>query len=190
MSVRGLLVDLDGTLVDTSEANYAAYAAALYAFGVSIDWEWWTSKAFGRNWRDFLPDVLSGHPDIQPEAVASRKATIYPQHLSLSKLNQGLVDLIATLKPTARTALVTTASRASVSAIQQYHKLEHLFDTVVTGDDVRRHKPSPEGYDIAASRLGLTAAECLVIEDSAVGIAAAQAFGSSYLVVLHGPGTA
>lgn len=190
MTIRGLLVDLDGTLVDTSGANYAAYAAALSSFGIAIDEAWWASRAFGRNWRDFLPELLADHPEVEPRAIAERKAAIYAEHLSASRLNHALAQLIAGVGPDIRTALVTTASRAGVSAVLDHHGVAGLFDAVVTGDDVREHKPSPEAYILAAHRLGLSPDACLAIEDSPVGIAAARASGAQCLVVRHDGGVA
>lgn len=72
---------------------------------------------------------------------------------------------------------MTTASGASVRAILERHRLSPLFDAVVTGDEVQRHKPDPEAYLLAAASLSLAPAECLAFEDSAVGIAAAVAAG-------------
>jgi HAD superfamily hydrolase (TIGR01509 family) len=55
------------------------------------------------------------------------------------------------------------------------------FDLVITGDDVQKHKPDPEAYRLAATRLGLTPEQCLVFEDSDIGMAAGLAFGAQVL---------
>lgn len=181
--VKGLLVDLDGTLVDTSDANFAAYEAALAQFGVILTREWWAAHGFGRSWRQFLPDLLRGRDDVDPRAVADAKSRLYPEFLHRSRRNTALVSLIESLRPRVRTALVTTASKAGTDAVIDRHGLRTLFDTIVTGDDVTAHKPSPDAFAEAARRLDLGAADCLVIEDSAIGIAAARAFGAPCLVV-------
>jgi beta-phosphoglucomutase len=180
--VKALLVDLDGTLVDTAEANFAAYRAALEPCGVALTREWWLANGFGRNWRQFLPELL-GESGAAAQDVAARKAALYPDYLPQTLLNQPLVKLIEWLKPAARTALVTAASRSATDLLLDFHDLRRLFDEVVTGDDVAEHKPSPLAFEAAAQRLGVTCAECLVIEDSDVGIAAAAAFGAPCLVV-------
>jgi HAD superfamily hydrolase (TIGR01509 family) len=182
-AIRGLLVDLDGTLVDTSAANFAAYRAALAEEGVELSRDWWDAHAFGRNWRQFLPQVLDGRDTADLQAIAEAKARLYPQFLDQSRVNGSLVLLIAAMRSNVRTALVTTASGSNVDAVLRFHGLHDLFDTIVTGDDVAAHKPAPDAFAEAARRLDLRADECLVIEDSKVGVAAAQAFGAACLKV-------
>lgn len=181
--LKALLVDLDGTLVDTSDANFAAYQAALAKAGVAITREWWDANGFGRSWRQFLPELLAGRPDVDPRSVADEKARIYPDFLDKVRVNASLVSLLEKLRPKVRAALVTTASRAGADAVLDRHGLRCLFDTIVTGDDVTAHKPSPEAFAEAARRLEVTPEDCLIVEDSSIGVAAARAFGASFLLV-------
>jgi HAD superfamily hydrolase (TIGR01509 family) len=174
--IRGLLVDLDGTLVDTGNANFAAH-------GAELSREWWDAHAFGRSWRQFLPLLLDGRSVDELRTVAEAKARLYPQFLGQSRVNRSLVLLIEAMCAKVRTALVTTASASNVETVLAFHQLGRLFDTIVTGDDVAAHKPAPDAFAEAARRLGLSAGECLVIEDSAIGIAAAEAFGAPCLRV-------
>ena len=184
---RALLVDLDGTLVDTSEANYLAYAEALAPFGVEVERERWKEATAGRNWRQFLPALLADVPGAKPQAVAARKAQIYPLKLVHSVVNQELAELIARRGPGCGSALVTTASAANAAAVLRHHGLERLFDLVVTGADVVRHKPFPDAYRLAAERLAVLPGECLVFEDSDVGVAAAAACGARCVRVSFAP---
>jgi beta-phosphoglucomutase len=183
-SLRGLLVDMDGTLVDTAEANYKAYAEALSTVGVSVDRETFDQVAAGRNWRQFLPALLKPSASgVDPAAVAAHKAARYPSMMRWTRVNKALVSLVSACRLEWRTALVTTASSANVAAVLRHHQLEYLFDLVVTGSDVRQHKPHPEAYQLAAERLGLKPQDCLVIEDSPVGVASAKAFGANVLQI-------
>lgn len=178
---RALLVDLDGTLVDTRVANYLAYAEALALRGVALDRKRWDEACEGRHWRQFLPEFLRSVPDVEPEQVAAHKARLYPAKLAHSVVNQALVRLIHGGRERSRTALVTTASAGNARAVLRHHRLEELFDLVVTGDDVERHKPFPDAYRLAAERLGVAPDECLAFEDSDIGMAAAAAFGAPCL---------
>ncbi len=178
---KALLVDLDGTLVDTRTAKYLAYAEALAAVGVAVDRDRWDWAAEGRNWRQFLPELLREVPHVDPEQVAAHKARLYPSKLAHSVVNHALVTLVRSGRESARTALVTTASTANARAVLRHHRLEGLFDLVVTGDDVERHKPFPDAYRFAAQRLDVAPGECFVFEDSDIGMAAAAAFGAPCL---------
>ena len=181
---EAVLVDLDGTLVDTSVVNYQAYAAALAEIGVRIEREAFDKVAQGRNWKQFLPAILADAGIAsEPADIARRKSQIYAGLIGAARPNQALVDLLDMLKPFCRTALVTTASATNAAAVLSAHNLQRLFDVVVTGDDVRNHKPDPEAYALAARQLGVPPEACLVIEDSDIGVASARAFGSAVLKV-------
>ena len=183
-ALAALLVDMDGTLVDTSAANHAAYAAAMQEVGVSVTRDAFDRVAQGRNWRQFLPALLTqAGCGADPAGIAARKAELYPGLLRHTTLNAGLVRLLQGARPALRTALVTTASRRNVQAILDHHGLRPLFDAVVTGDDVERHKPAPDAYQLAADRLGVAAGDCLVIEDSDIGVRSGAAFGAPVLRV-------
>jgi HAD superfamily hydrolase (TIGR01509 family) len=177
-----LLVDLDGTLVDTGEANFQAYAAALREAGVEIGRRRFDELSQGRNWRNFLPLMLAG-AEASPEAVAARKAALYGDFLHLTVLNSGVARLLELCRAQWRCALVTTASRRNAEAILHYHNIEHLFDCIVTGDDVARHKPDPEAYRLAAEWLGAEPQRCVAIEDTDIGAASASAFGAAVIRV-------
>lgn len=177
-TIAGLLVDMDGTLVDTAAANYEAYAEALAEAGVKTSRTEFDGVATGKNWRQFLPALLAEVTAADPAIVAARKAEIYPAKLGLTRVNEALVSLIRSGRPQWRTALVTTASAANVAAILGYHRLDTLFDTIVTGTDVNCHKPDPEAYCVAAARLAIQPDECLVVEDSDIGVQSAERFGA------------
>lgn len=181
---RALLVDLDGTLADTATANYSAYAAALAEYGITVSRVRFDAIAFGRNWRQFLPVLIAeARTSADPAIIARRKAEIYSASLDQVAVNVALVRLISAHRLFCRTALVTTASSINAHAVLDRHGLRALFDAVITGDEVTRHKPDPEAYWLAADRLEVTPEDCLVIEDSDIGIASAQAFGASVLRV-------
>lgn len=178
--LKAVLVDLDGTLVDSAAANAAAYAQALAEWGIAVDAAALAPRIDGHGWRDFLPGLVAGR-GVAAADVAQRKRALYPDFFHLLRLNAPLADLLGHLRGRVATGLVTTASSQAVQGIFDHFGLHALFDVTVCGDQVARGKPHPEAYATAASRLGAAAAECLVIEDSEVGVAAARAFGGGLL---------
>jgi HAD superfamily hydrolase (TIGR01509 family) len=85
-------------------------------------------------------------------------------------------------------ALVSNASRASLMPVLRYGLGEDLakrIDLVVSGEDVSRKKPAPDGYLMALQRLGLPANECVALEDSAMGLRAAVAAGVPMVVTTN-----
>jgi len=182
--VRALLFDLDGTLADTAEANYLAYAAALAEASVAVDRETFVRVAHGRNWREFLPGIVADQSSAaDPAQIAARKRMLYPEHIRALRLNEGLLSLAQSVRPAQLTGLVTTASRTSVEAIFHHHGLAPLFDVVITGDDVEHHKPHPAAYRLALDKLGVDAAESLAFEDSDIGEQSARAAGMAVIRV-------
>lgn len=185
-TIKAFLVDLDGTLVDTAEANFCAYSQALAECGVAVDRATFNREALGRNWRQFLPAMLTrGRSGAAAGQVARRKTELYRETLGHARFNDGLVMLLQQLRRCGvQLALVTTASSANVASVLAARPdIADLFNLTVTGDDVSHHKPDPEAYCLAARRLGLQPHECLVIEDSDIGLAAARAFGATVLRV-------
>ena len=184
--LKALMVDLDGTLADTADANYRAYAAALAEAGVEVDRAEFDAEAEGRNWRRFLPVFLGPDRAAEAASVAARKTALYGGMLDHVRINQGLVRLIESFAPVGPAALVTTASRKSVEAILAHHDLARLFRVVITGDEVTRHKPDPEPVHHALERLGADVADAVLVGDSPFDLRAGRAAGVATIGVTWG----
>jgi HAD superfamily hydrolase (TIGR01509 family) len=180
--IEALLFDLDGTLVDTAEANYAAYAAALREAGVMVGREAFDRAATGRHWRAFLPGLI-GAISVDPARVAARKRELYPAMTPRTRVNRRLVAFARSQRSRLKLGVVTSASRSSATAVLAAHRLEALFPIVVTGDDVDAPKPAPDGYLLAAVRLGVEPGRCLAVEDSETGLESARRAGMRALRV-------
>lgn len=175
-AVRAVFTDLDGTLVSTRRANFAAYRDALATAGVPFSWQAFLST-WGADSRDFLPVIAPQLSRAQIDEVRAEKARRYPEHLGATELNEPLLRLLRTWASTVPVALVTTAKRAGVDAVIAHHGLEDLFSFVVSGDDTERSKPEPEAYALAVEAVGLLPEQCVTFEDSEVGIESAERAG-------------
>jgi len=87
-----------------------------------------------------------------------------------------------------RLGLVSASARPVIDAILEVVGLERAFETVVSGDEVHRGKPAPDGYLMAARRLAVQPEHCFVVEDTRNGVLAAKAAGMS-VAALPGPAT-
>jgi HAD superfamily hydrolase (TIGR01509 family) len=182
--VQALLFDLDGTLVDTREANFAAYRDAFAESGHELTPEQFVGT-WGRDSRDFIPDLLPGIDPGGVDTIRRAKSRLYAELLHQTAANDALIAFLRLVAPTHRTALVSTAKSGNGKQILETHGLTPLFDVVVWGDEVTRSKPDPEGYLKALELLGADASASLAFEDSETGRQAALAAGLMVLEVPH-----
>jgi len=175
--IRAVLVDLDGTLADTKKANIAAYRHALNVLKLPYKDDSLISTVGQLAWRPMLEHVLPNHSDLY-DKIIKIKRSVYFNYLDQVFINDSLVQILRILKKQIPIALVTSASKSSVTILLAHKNLNTLFDLTITSDDVEHQKPNPQAYELAAARLKVSPEECIIMEDSAVGITAAKAFGS------------
>ncbi len=176
------MVDLDGTLVDTKDANYIAYKEAMLPFGFDIDYKYYCEFCNGRHYLEFLPKITTSDKNVL-SAIHERKKELYSKYLDCVRVNQALVDILKNSGQEYKTALVTTASKQNTYELLQNFKLESLFDLILTREDVTKNKPDPEGYIRAMECFDAKPEECVIFEDSDVGIEAAQKTKATVFVV-------
>jgi len=170
IEAAALLLDCDGVLVDSRASVERAWRR--WAVEHGLDGEAVVAIAHGRRTEDTLRELglagdLAAEVDrVEAAEVADASAvSAYPEAAAL----------LATL-PAGAWAVVTSGTRALVTARLAAGGLP-LPAVLVTADDVAAGKPDPQGYLEAARRLGRAAEECLVLEDSPAGVAAALTAG-------------
>ncbi len=175
----GFIFDFDGVLVDTMEAHFAAYGKALEDFGVPIDREQFFYQAGMKGVEQIAYFCKkAGRSDIDPEDVYRRKGELTPEYAKLITPIPVNIQLLYALRQAGhRIAIASGSSKPSI--IPAAKRFDIVVDAIVSAEDVSRGKPDPELFLIAAERLGLSPSECLVIEDSPVGLEAAHAAGMS-----------
>ncbi len=120
-------------------------------------------------------------PGVDPEVEAAAITRAELDDLDGIEAIAGAADFLRSL-PRDRWSIVTSATRDLASRRLAAVGLP-LPAVIVTAEDVARGKPAPDGFLLAAQRLGFHAADCLVFEDAPAGIAAAEAAGASLIVV-------
>ncbi|USI75011.1 HAD-IA family hydrolase [Sphingomonas morindae] len=174
---EALLFDMDGTLLTSIKAANRVWGAWARAKGLDV--EPFLATIHGARAVDTVRSL--GLPGVDAEAEAARITEAELDELDGIEAIGGAVALLASL-PAERWAIVTSAPRALALRRLAAAGLP-LPEVIVTADDVARGKPAPDGFLLAAERLGHAPAECLVFEDTRVGLAAAEAAGMATLLI-------
>ena len=180
MAIRLLISDFDGTLVDTFEANYRAYAGAFESVGLVLGRERYR-ECFGFRFDRFM-DALGISDSATRAAIRERKAEMYPCHFDCLRVNRPLVDFISAFHASGgMTAIASTARGKNLRNALDYLGISADFDLVLAGESVTKGKPDPEIYLGVLDKMGIGPDEALVFEDSEVGFKAAEAAGIRYI---------
>jgi sugar-phosphatase len=171
------LFDMDGTLLNSTIAAERVWAKWARKHGLNV--EAFLPTIHGVRSIDTVRKQNLPGIDVEQEAAGISQAEIEDVEGVIAI--EGVAAFLASL-PKDRWAVVTSAPLALAQARMGAAGLE-LPDVVVTAEDVTRGKPAPDGFLLAAQRLGVDARECLVFEDAPAGIAAAKAAGASVAVV-------
>jgi HAD superfamily hydrolase (TIGR01509 family) len=189
VKIAAIVFDMDGVLIDAREWHYEALNRALGLFGYTISrMDHLTTfdglptrkklemlsldRGLPRGLHKFLNELKQAYTT---ELIHLRCKPTFTHEYALSKL-----------KGTGyRLAVASNSVRATVELMMEKSHLRQYLDALVSNQDVTNAKPDPEMYLTAAAKLGVTPAECLVVEDNPNGIKAAEAAGCPVMVV-HG----
>ena len=171
------LFDCDGTIADSMPLHYIAWKKALAEWNCTFDEQLFYSWG-GIPTREIV-SMLNEQQGLSmpPDTVATRKENLYFEHLSQLRAIPEVVEHIDDQYGKIPFAVVSGGTRDSVSASLVSVKLLDKFDVLVCAEDYKRAKPDPEGYLLAAEKLGVAPETCLVFEDTDMGIQAADAAG-------------
>ena len=180
METRAVIFDMDGVLIDSGAHHRAAWRALLDELGAAPATPDSWRLTIGRPSVEAVP-LLLGRPmsSAEAERLAKRKQEHYRRLAEAGPaLVPGVAEFVADLA-TRRVprAVGTSASRYDVEGLLTRTGLRARFEVVVAAEDVRRGKPDPEVYLLAARGLGVAPGHCLVFEDAVVGVRAARSAG-------------
>ena len=179
-----VLFDLDGTVIDSGAIILASMRhAAKEVLGEEPPDELLMAAVGGPGLEAQMHALA---PDRVEELVSVYRAHNEPLHDELATC-PGMDDLLVRLRGQGRRlGIVTAKRRATVALAFDVLPLEHLFETVVGGDETKRHKPDPEPLLLAAERMSAEPGECAYVGDSPFDVRAARAAGMFAVAVTWG----
>lgn len=187
--IKGFFFDLDGTLVNTYEADYLAYRDALFEV-TKIELQRDGFEALhGMEIGEKLSRLAPSLTDKQIADIRLSKKRHYHTYVHTTKINEALVAFLKNFSPHLQCVLVTTAKQDNVATVLKAHNLRGFFSEIISGDDVTAHKPHPAAYLLALERSGLKPEEVVAFEDSESGIRSAEAAGIAVVPVKEFPAT-
>jgi HAD superfamily hydrolase (TIGR01509 family) len=190
LSVRAVIFDVDGTLVDSLEAYRVVAELAAAPHGVAVTREM-VRQAMNNDvvfWDLLIPAERPDRGELIKQLMeeAIRR---WPDALRAhGRLYPGLRGTLESLRSRGLRLGIVTGSRATV--LQPLHEagLMDFFDAVVTGKDVQRRKPDPEGLLKCAAALGIAPHEAAYVGDTPLDVQASRAAGMASVAVLSGAG--
>ena len=178
--VRALLLDFDGTMLETESSSYGSWRELLAEHGYELTPETWSAAVGTIGGVDPIA-LLEEHlgTSVDREALEQRARARHMETLSEEELRPGIQQLVDDAHERGiATAIVTSASRWWVVSHLRRLGLEDEWDLIVSADkDPERAKPAPVLYLEAAEELGVEPAEAVAIEDSPNGVKAARRAG-------------
>lgn len=175
-SPAALLFDCDGTLVDTMGVHRAIWAELFARYDFEMTDLWWDQYCNVA----LVPFVRAVVPDASEElcdALNVEGMAMYLDVLHHVEPLEHIIEIARSAHGTVPMAVVTGGYREIIVPTLDAAGITHLFDHIVTADDVVHSKPAPDVYARAVSLLDVEASRCVAYEDSEIGMQSARDAG-------------
>ncbi len=176
-TVKGLIFDCDGTLADTHFLHQEAWDETLAAYGETSPPHFLDAYKGVPTWR--ILEIYNERfgTRLPVAAVAGDKERRVTDRLKRSPVIEPVAAVARRYKGVLPMAVASGGVGVNVRTTLRAIGMEGFFDAVLTADDVERGKPFPDIFLEAARRLGVAPADCMVLEDSELGVEAAHRAG-------------
>jgi beta-phosphoglucomutase len=183
-STRAVIFDLDGVLVWSAPMHWRAFEKTFASVGRSFPFEEYMSFAIGAPREQVILQVLGELPEPEMRRLMDAKETHVKEYLRDEGIEAipGALDFVAAVRARSLKTAVASASRTPELMLEAVGAVP-LFDVIVGRAKVARSKPHPDVYLLAAESLRVPPCDCIVIEDSSIGVEAARAAGMRVLAL-------
>lgn len=179
----GVIFDMDGTLTDSHDAHYESWKSTMDTHGIEYgptdfirDFGRRNPEIIGENWARAgrtMPDAA--HSEMIADEKEAAFRTIIREDFPAMP---GAREMMNRLQAAGfRLAIGSSAPKENIELCNRELGIESALSAIVCGCDVTRGKPEPDGFLLAAERLGCPPEHCIVVEDAAAGIEAAHRAG-------------
>lgn len=184
---KAVIWDMDGVIASTAPYHLKAWQEVFRKRGVEF-----TKRDFSRHFgqrndsiiKSAMGEVISRE---EMETIADEKEKCFRRRLGKDiRPLPGVIELMGSLlRHGFKMALASSAPPENISLITRSLGIERLFHAIISGHEVPRGKPAPDVFLLAAERLGIEPARCIVVEDAVAGVQAAKRAGMSCLAVTN-----
>jgi beta-phosphoglucomutase len=195
--LKAVIFDFDGVITDSEILHLRAFNQSLAQYGIEITKNDYYTTYLGFNDTDcyklLIEKGLLKMDEQQINTLMIQKKKIFEQLAKAEgKMIEGVRDFLKMLEQNNIPMAICSGSLLTeVEMVLEDARLRHLFEAIVSGEQVKKGKPDPEGFLLSLQRLNenrenpITANQCVVIEDSHWGLEAAKAAGMHTIAVTN-----
>ncbi|MBV9672244.1 MAG: HAD family phosphatase [Verrucomicrobia bacterium] len=174
---QAIIFDLDGVLINSEPVHEFTLLKLSSEFGRPftqqeiLSFKGFPEKTTAHRFKEIFPDLKATE-----EEIIEKRLELLKKNFHLVQIMDGAIQFLRRCGAY-RLGLATSADRRIQELAFRTFALDPFFEAVITGNDVRKGKPDPEPYSLAANRLGVAPQVCLVIEDAVNGVLSGKAAG-------------
>jgi beta-phosphoglucomutase family hydrolase len=181
--IKAVIFDMDGVIAETEHVHIKAEKQTMLKYGIQISEEElheYTGTTAKRMFKELIEKYKL---DTTFEKIFNEKEKILFGLLEEdTKPTKGAIELLHKLKEmNIKLGIASSSHRKLIRYVLKKLKITHLFDSIVSAEDIVNSKPHPEIFLTSAKRLKVNPAACLVVEDSKLGVQAAKKAGMKCL---------
>ncbi len=188
LKYKGVVFDLDGTLVNSMPLHIKAWQRVAQDLHITLSDKWLYEHGGVPSYK--IAKMLLTMFDIanqDPEKIAQNKTAYYLEYIDQVEVFPKMLELLKFLKAhNIAMSIGTGTLRSNAEYIVKRTVLHDFIKVIVSADEVVNHKPNPDTFLLAAKKMQLPVSECIVFEDTNIGVEAAKRGGFSHVLVKDG----